>query len=140
MVTWSRFAHSWGVYGMPPAKPGVHSTIPPRPTGGNIDCKELIAGSTLYLPIEVEGGLFSTGDGHVAQGDGEVSITAIECPMERVDLSFEVLDDMPLSTPIAKTAAGWVTMGFHEDLDEAMVIPRGSDARVAQAPAWIGAG
>ncbi len=111
-----------GVYGMPPGEAGVHSTIPPRPTGGNIDCKELIAGSTLYLPIAVEGGLFSTGDGHAAQGDGEVSITAIECPMERVDLSFEVLDDMPLSTPIAKTAAGWVTMGFHEDLDEAMVI------------------
>lgn len=111
-----------GVYGMPPAEPGVHSTIPPRPTGGNIDCKELVVGSTLYLPIAVEGGLFSTGDGHATQGDGEVSITAIECPMERVDLHFDVLEDMPLTTPIANTPAGWVTMGFHEDLDEALVI------------------
>lgn len=110
-----------GVYGMPPAEPGVHSTIPPRPTGGNIDCKELVAGSTLYLPIAVEGGLFSTGDGHAAQGDGEIGITAIECPVERVEITFEVLDDFPLAAPIANTPAGWVTLGFHTDLDEALI-------------------
>ncbi|HVO43224.1 MAG TPA: acetamidase/formamidase family protein [Aggregatilineales bacterium] len=79
-----------GVYGMPPAEHGIHSTISPRATGGNIDCKELVAGSTLYLPIEVDGGLFSVGDGHAVQGDGEVSVTAIECPMDRVDLSFDL--------------------------------------------------
>lgn len=111
-----------GVYGMPSADPGVQSTIPPRPTGGNIDCKELIVGSTLYLPIAVEGGLFSTGDGHAVQGDGEISITAIECPMDRVDLTFDLRHDLPIPTPIANTPVGWVTMGFHEDLDEALVI------------------
>jgi acetamidase/formamidase len=111
-----------GIYGMPSAEPGVHSTIPPRRTGGNIDCKELIVGSTLYLPIEVEGGLFSIGDGHAAQGDGEISITAIECPVDSVDLTFDLLDDMPVAYPIANTPAGWVTMGFHEDLDEALLI------------------
>jgi len=67
-----------GVMGMPPAEEGQHSTQPPRATGGNIDCKELVAGSILYLPVAVTGGLFSTGDGHAAQGDGEVSRTAIE--------------------------------------------------------------
>src|SRR5438105_6728653 len=66
-----------GVMGMPPAEPGIHLTAPPRATGGNIDCKELVAGSTLYLPIEVEGALFSVGDGHALQGDGEDSTTAI---------------------------------------------------------------
>ena len=111
-----------GVYGMPPAEAGIHSTIPPRVTGGNMDCKELVAGSTLYLPIAVEGGLFSVGDGHAAQGDGEICVTAIECPMDLVDLTFNVLDDMPLTTPIANTPAGWLTLGFHEDLDEAVVI------------------
>jgi acetamidase/formamidase len=111
-----------GVMGMPPAEPGIHSTIPPRRTGGNIDCKELVAGSTLYLPVEVEGGLFSVGDGHAAQGDGEISITAIECPVDWVDLTFDLLDDWPLDMPIAHTPAGWVTMGFHTDLDEALVI------------------
>ena len=69
-----------GVLGMPPDEPGVHSTMPPRPTGGNIDCKELVEGSTVLLPIAVEGALFSAGDGHAAQGDGEVGQMAIECP------------------------------------------------------------
>ena len=77
-----------GVMGMPPDEPGEHSTIPPRACGGNLDCRELVSGSTLYLPIAVDGALFSCGDGHAAQGDGEVSGTAIECPMERAELTF----------------------------------------------------
>jgi acetamidase/formamidase len=112
-----------GVLGMPPAEPGRHSTIPPRWHGGNLDCKELVAGSTLYLPIPVDGGLFSVGDGHGAQGDGEVGGTAIECPMDRIDLTFGVRDtlfgDRPLATPVADTPAGWICMGIGDDLDEA---------------------
>lgn len=108
-----------GVMGMAPASPDVAPTAPPRATGGNIDCRELIVGSTLFLPIEVEGGLFSTGDGHAAQGDGEVATTAIECPMDRVALRFELLPDLKLTSPRADTAAGWITFGFDEDLDEA---------------------
>jgi acetamidase/formamidase len=69
-----------GVIGMPPPEPGRHSTVPPYWHGGNLDCRELVAGSTLYLPIPVDGALLSVGDGHAAQGDGEVSGTAIECP------------------------------------------------------------
>ncbi len=111
-----------GVMGMPPAEPGWHSTVPPRPMGGNIDCKELIAGSTLYLPIAVPGGLFSVGDGHAAQGDGEVCVTAIECPMEQVDLRFGLEPELRLTTPRAHTPAGWITFGFHENLDEAMLM------------------
>ena len=111
-----------GVMGMPPAASGWHSTVPPRVTGGNIDCKELVAGSTLYLPIAVPGGLFSVGDGHAVQGDGEVCVTAIECPMERVGLTFELEAGLQLTTPRAHTPAGWITFGFHEDLDEAMLI------------------
>lgn len=111
-----------GVMGMPPAEEGVHSTAPPRFCGGNIDCKELVAGSTLYLPIAVPGGLFSVGDGHAVQGDGEVAVTALECPMKLVDLSFFLRDDIKLTMPRAKTIAGWITFGFHEDLDEAAMI------------------
>ena len=111
-----------GVLGMPPAEPGLHPTRPPRPCGGNIDCKELVTGSTLYLPVEVEGALFSAGDGHAAQGDGEVSGTAIECPMELAELTFEVRDDLRLSTPRARTPSGWLTLGFHRDLNEAMAL------------------
>lgn len=108
-----------GVMGMPPAEPGLHSTIPPRRHGGNLDCKELVAGSVLYLPIPLDGALFSVGDGHAAQGDGEVAGTAIECPMERVDLTFALRSDWPLDGPAAHTPAGWLTMGVADDLDEA---------------------
>lgn len=108
-----------GVMGMPPDEPGIHSTIPPRRSGGNLDCKELVAGSTLYLPIAVQGGLFSVGDGHAAQGDGEISGTAIECPMEIVELTFDLREDFPTHAPTAHTPAGWLTMAFDEDLNEA---------------------
>ncbi len=109
-----------GVMGMPPDVPGRQPTPPPRITGGNMDCKELVAGSRLFLPIAVLGGLFSTGDGHAAQGDGEVSTIAIECPMEQVDLTFILHPDFSLTTPRAETPAGWLTLGFNKDLDEAM--------------------
>jgi acetamidase/formamidase len=111
-----------GVMGMPPDEPGIHSTIPPRRCGGNIDCKELVAGSTLYLPIEVAGALFSVGDGHGTQADGEVCGTAIECPMERVELTFRLHDDLHLTTPRALTPAGWITFGFDANLNEATLI------------------
>jgi acetamidase/formamidase len=110
------------VIGMPPPEPGIHPTQPPRVSGGNIDCKELMAGSTLYLPIPVDGALFSAGDGHARQGDGEVSQVAIECPLERAELTLSVRDDLPLTTPIAWTPTAWLTFGFDEDLDEAAAI------------------
>ena len=100
-----------GVMGMPPDEPGRHSTGPPRRSGGNIDCKELVAGTTLYLPISVDGALFSAGDGHAAQGDGEVSGTAIECPVERAELTLE-LSDLELRTPIARTETSWIAFGL----------------------------
>ncbi|TLS36192.1 acetamidase/formamidase family protein [Pseudalkalibacillus caeni] len=111
-----------GIMGMPPDESGHHSTVVPRFCGGNIDCKELQAGSTLYLPIPVEGALFSLGEGHAAQGDGEVGGPALECPMDHVDITFTLRDDLPLSMPMAKTEKGWITLGVHENLEEAMWI------------------
>lgn len=111
-----------GVMGMPPPEPGRHSTVPPRWHGGNLDCKRLVAGSVLFLPVPVEDALFSIGDGHAAQGDGEVAGTAIECPMDRVDLTIGLRDDLQLTTPVAKTPAGWVAMGVGSSLDEAAFV------------------
>lgn len=108
-----------GVMGNAPAEPGYHSTFPPRRVGGNLDCRELVAGSTLWLPIEVEGALFSVGDGHAAQGDGEVSRMAIECPMEQVVLTFVVRRDLALQAPQADTPAGYLTIGLGQTLEEA---------------------
>jgi acetamidase/formamidase len=111
-----------GVLGMPPPTPGVHSTGPPRVWGGNIDCKELVAGTTLFLPIPVNGAHFSAGDGHARQGDGEVSQTAIECPLDKLELTLTVREEPVLETPVAWTPAAWLTFGFDEDLDEAAAI------------------
>jgi acetamidase/formamidase len=104
-----------GVMGMPPDQPGRHSTGPPRPSGGNIDCKELVAGTTLYLPIPVDGALFSAGDGHALQGDGELSGTAIETPVE-AQVTLEVRDDLPLKWPAARIEGAWLTFGFNRSL------------------------
>jgi acetamidase/formamidase len=109
-----------GVLGMPPPEPGVHPTGPPRVWGGNLDCKELVAGTTLYLPVPVEGALFSAGDGHARQGDGEVSSTAIECPLERVELGLALRDDFDLRAPLARTPESWIAFGLGETLDAAM--------------------
>jgi acetamidase/formamidase len=109
-----------GVIGMPPDAAGEHSTTPPRAAGGgNIDCRELVAGSTLYLPVTVPGALLHLGDGHAAQGDGEVGGTAIECPMT-TEVVLDLITDPAIPGIHAVTPAGRITFGFHQDLNEAM--------------------
>jgi acetamidase/formamidase len=108
-----------GVVGMPADEPGVQTTFPPRFCGGNLDCKELVEGTSLFLPVAVEGGLLSLGDGHAVQGDGEVAGPALACPMERVEVEIHLHRDMRLSMPRAKTPIGWLTFGFHTDVNEA---------------------
>ncbi len=92
-----------GVMGVALAEPGEHSTVPPRRVGGNMDVRQVTAGSTLYLPIEVPGALFSVGDAHAAQGDGEVCITAIEMD-STTRLRFSVVRDMPIREPQLRTS------------------------------------
>ena len=108
-----------GLIGMPPPESGVHSTAPPRIWGGNLDCRSLVVGSTLYLPVPVAGGLLSFGDGHAAQGDGEVSGIALECPMERIELQIDLRDDFPIDAPVANTPDGWLTFAVNQDLNVA---------------------
>ncbi|MGH3248229.1 MAG: acetamidase/formamidase family protein [Trebonia sp.] len=109
-----------GVTGVAPGEPGEHSTIPPRTgAGGNLDCKELVAGSTLYLPVNTGGALLYLGDGHGAQGDGEACGTAIECGMT-TEAAVSIARERPLASVHAETPAGLVTFGFSADLNEAM--------------------
>jgi acetamidase/formamidase len=115
-----RTAPFHGVTGVAWDEPGEHSTIPPRAVGGgNIDCKELVAGTVLYLPVTVPGALLSIGDGHAAQGDGEVAGTAIECGMT-TELQLDLAADRPLPGVHAETPAGQITFGFSPDLNAAM--------------------
>lgn len=105
----------------PPPEWGVIPTPPPRRNGGNMDNKELVEGATLYLPIFNDGALFSVGDGHGAQGDGEVCITAVETGLVGT-FRLTVRDDMPLKWPRAETPTHIMTMAFDPDLDDCVVI------------------
>jgi len=117
-----------GEIGLAPGAPGALSTIPPYRHGGNMDTKHLTQGATLYLPVETEGALFSLGDGHAAQGDGEVCGTAIETPM-RATVRLTVRKDLPVRAPQfmtagpltrgANTAPYYATDGIAPDLLEA---------------------
>lgn len=91
-----------GTIGLAPAEPGTHSIVPPRRVGGNMDIRDLAAGTELYLPVEVAGALFSVGDTHATQGDGEVCGTAIESPM-RLALTFDLVRGANLPFPRFET-------------------------------------
>jgi acetamidase/formamidase len=105
----------------PPMAWGSVSTLPPRKNGGNLDNKELVAGTTLYLPVHVDDALFSVGDGHGAQGDGEVCVTAIETGLVGT-FELVVRGDMRLEWPRAETPTHVMTMAFDPDLDDCVVI------------------
>jgi len=105
----------------PPAAWGRVNSVMPRAFGGNLDNKELVAGATLYLPIFVEGALFTCGDGHGAQGDGEVNVNAIETSL-RGAFTFIVRDDLNFTYPRAETPGHYITMGMDPDLDQCVVM------------------
>lgn len=116
-----------GTIGVALPEPGVHSIVPPRQNGGNMDIRHLTRGTRLYLPVWVEGALFSVGDTHAAQGDGEVCGTAIEAPMA-VALRFHVRRDVSLAEPQYVLPPGQpepdpkgyhATTGYSTDLHEA---------------------
>jgi acetamidase/formamidase len=108
-----------GVIGVAPATEELLSTIPPRANGGNMDNKHMIAGTTVYLPVFVEGALLSVGDTHAAQGDGEVCGTAIEAPM-RLVLEVNVRKGgRSIPEPEFETAEFYATTAFAETIDEA---------------------
>jgi acetamidase/formamidase len=84
-----------------------------------MDCKELVEGSRLYLPVALPGGLLWIGDGHAIQGDGEVAGPALACPMDPVEVEVHLHPELCLTMPRADTPAGWITFGFDPDLNEA---------------------
>lgn len=103
----------------PPEELGEIPSNPPYFHGGNLDNKEIVVGSRVYLPIWKRGAGFSVGDGHASQGDGEVNQTAIETSMDGI-FRLTVRKNMSLKLPRAETPTHWITMGFHPDLEDAM--------------------
>ncbi|MFT4089964.1 MAG: acetamidase/formamidase family protein [Asticcacaulis sp.] len=108
-----------GTAGVAPAVDQRVSTIPPGLHGGNIDNWRIGAGATMYYPVQVKGGLFSIGDPHVSQGDGEISGTAIEASLNCL---FQIIlrKDFKFPSPLLETPNNWIVHGFHEDLNQAM--------------------
>lgn len=123
-----------GVMGVAPAQRGEFRTIPPGVFGGNMDVRELCAGATLYLPVFNQGALFSAGDAHAAQGDGEVCVNGIECPAD-VTLRFRLHNQRPLHGPFieaaprnaAQEAEAWVVV---ESATDAINAARAATSRM----------
>jgi len=97
------------------------STLRPWKNGSNMDINEMTEGSTIFIPVFLKGGLIWTGDSHCAQGNGEVNLTALECAYREIALQLIVRKDMKLEWPRIETKTHWITTGFDEDLNKAMV-------------------
>lgn len=108
-----------GTAGVAPDQPGRISTVPPGRHGGNIDNWRIGAGATMYYPVQVDGALFSVGDPHISQGDGEISGTAIEASLD-VLMQVGICRDFAFPSPLLETADCWIVHGFNEDLTLAM--------------------
>jgi acetamidase/formamidase len=106
----------------PPLSPGVTSSVPPGPHAGNVDLRELTEGSTFFIPVWKPGALLFTGDAHAVQGDGEISITALETRMQEMHIQVVLHKQQNFNWPVAETPTHWITLGFDKDLNAAMTM------------------
>src|SRR3954462_5317329 len=100
-------------------EPGRYSSVPPGEFAGNMDIRDFVAGSSLYVPVHVPGALLWTGDSHAGQGNGEVNLTAIETAYKEFNITVEVIKNSPITWPRIETAKSWISMGFDQDLNKA---------------------
>src|SRR5258708_611885 len=104
----------------PPVSPGVTSSVPPGPHAGNVDLSEMSEGSTMFIPVWKPGALIYTGDSHAVQGDGEISLTALETRMQEVRIQVVLHKQKNFAWPVAETPTHWITLGLDKDLNVAM--------------------
>ena len=108
-----------GVLGVARKEPGRYSSVPPGEYAGNLDIRDMVAGTSLYVPVHVPGALLWTGDSHAGQGNGEINLTAIETAYREFNITVEVIKNRPLGFPRIETPKSWITMGFDPDLNKA---------------------
>ena len=106
-----------GTAGVARREPGRYSTVPPGEFAGNMDIRDFVEGTSLYVPVWVKGALFWTGDSHAAQGNGEVNLTAVETAYKEFNVTLTVMKNMKLEWPRIETPTHWITMGFDRDLN-----------------------
>src|SRR3984893_5670274 len=108
-----------GTLGVARKEPGQYSSVPPGEYAGNMDIRDFVAGTTLYVPVHVKGALLWSGDSHAGQGNGEVNLTAIETAYKELNVTVEVVKGTPLDFPRIETPKSWISMGFDQDLNKA---------------------
>jgi acetamidase/formamidase len=108
-----------GTLGVARKEPGQYSSVPPGEFAGNMDIRDFVEGTSLYVPVHVPGALLWTGDSHAGQGNGEVNLTAIETAYKEFKITVEVIKGKPLDFPRIETPKSWITMGFDQDLNKA---------------------
>jgi acetamidase/formamidase len=108
-----------GTLGIARKEPGRYSSVPPGEYAGNMDIRDFIPGSTLYVPVQVPGALLWSGDSHAGQGNGEVNLTAMESAFKELNITVEVVKGTALDFPRIETAKSWITMGMDQDLNKA---------------------
>jgi acetamidase/formamidase len=108
-----------GTLGVARKEPGRYSSVPPGEYAGNMDIRDFVAGTSLYVPVHVPGALLWSGDSHAGQGNGEVNLTAIETAYKELNITVEVIKGKPLDLPRIETPKSWITMGFDQDLNKA---------------------
>ena len=118
-----------GTTGVARAEPGQYSSVPPGRYAGNIDVRDFVEGTALYVPIFVKGALLWTGDSHAAQGNGEINLTALETAYKEMNVTVEVLKDMKLEWPRIETPDAWITLGIDKDLNAALDILKTETAK-----------
>ncbi len=112
-----------GIVAVARKDPGKYNTIPPGPFGGNLDLREMTAGSTLYLPVFMKGALVWSGDSHGAQGNGEINLTALETAFKELNVTINVIKtNTPLEWPRVETPTAWIAVGYDADLNKAFEI------------------
>lgn len=127
-----------GTLGVARAEPGRYNAVPPGPFAGNLDNRDLVEGTTLYVPVFVPGALLWSGDSHAAQGNGEVNLTAIETAFKELNITVEVLKNMHLDWPLIETPDDWITMGFDTDLNVALANAKTETVKLLAAQRGIG--
>ncbi len=113
-----------GVVGVARATPGKYNSIQPGPYGGNMDLRVLTQGTTLYLPVFMNGGLLWTGDSHAGQGNGEIDLTAIETAFAEFSVTIDLIKHKPLAWPRVETNTDWVAVGYDKNLNTALDIAK----------------
>jgi acetamidase/formamidase len=127
-----------GTTGVARAEPGQYSSVPPGRYAGNIDVRDFVEGTALYVPIFVKGALLWTGDSHAAQGNGEVNLTALETAYKEMNVTVDVVKDMKLEWPRIETPDAWITLGIDKDLNVALDNLKGETVKYLMESRKIG--